>query len=178
MTKFNDGEDIHIYQEKYVEAKATEGNPVHIVQDFESEAKADILDHEADKAEDRELAAKLEQLSDIPFAEDPSIPEMDEFFGEIYGKPDQNDRANETDDIVLLKAYKELIAIIAREEERPIDRQHLRIGDSDKIQEAADILNEILTWEPSDEEIKSASDGKTLEEMHSEARREKEIRNG
>ena len=79
MTKFNDGEDIHIYQEKYVEAKATEGNPVHIVQDFESEAKADILDHEADKAEDRELAAKLEQLSDIPFAEDPSIPEMDEF---------------------------------------------------------------------------------------------------
>jgi len=175
MTKFSDGAEIHIYQEEYMKAKAAEGRPVYIVQDFESEAKADILDHEADKAEDRELAAKIEELSDIPFAEDPSIPEMDEFFGEIYGNPDDKD---ETDDIVLLKAYKELIAIIAREEERPIDRQHLRIGDSDKIQEAADILNEILTWEPSDEEIKSASDGKTLEEMHSEARREKEIRNG
>ena len=143
--------------------------------DYESEAKADILDHEADKAEDRELAAKLEQLSDIPFAEDPSIPEMDEFFREVYDTPDGK---NETDDIVLLKAYNLLVGIIAREEGRPIDRQHLRIGDSDKIQEAADILNEILTWEPSDEEIKSASDGKTLEEMHSEARREKEIRNG
>lgn len=143
--------------------------------DYESEAKADILDHEADKAEDRELAAKLEQLSDIPFAEDPSIPEMDEFFREVYDTPDDKD---ETDDIVLLKAYNLLVGIIAREEGRPIDRQHLRIGDSDKIQEAADILNEILTWEPSDEEIKSASDGKTLEEMHSEARREREIRNG
>ena len=113
MTKFNDGEDIHIYQEKYVEAKATEGNPVHIVQDFESEAKADILDHEADKAEDRELAAKIQELSDIPFAEDPSIPEMDAFFGEIYGTPDDKD---ETDDIVLLKAYNLLVGIIAREE--------------------------------------------------------------
>ena len=143
--------------------------------DYESEAKADILDHEADKAEDRALAAKLEQLSDIPFAEDPSIPEMDEFFREVYDTPDDKD---DTDDIVLLKAYNLLVGIIAREEGRPIDRQHLRIGDSDKIQEAADILNEILTWEPSDEEIKSASDGKTLEEMHSEARREKEIRNG
>lgn len=143
--------------------------------DYESVAKADILDHEADKAEDRELAAKLEQLSDIPFAEDPSIPEMDEFFREVYDTPDDKD---ETDDIVLLKAYNLLVGIIAREEGRPIDRQHLRIGDSDKIQEAADILNEILTWEPSDEEIKSASDGKTLEEMHSEARREREIRNG
>ena len=143
--------------------------------DYESDSKADILDHEADKAEDRELAAKLQELSDIPFAEDPSIPEMDEFFNEVYGiRDDQPD----TDDIVLLKAYKELIAIISREEERPIDRRHLRIGDSDKIQEAADILNEILTWEPTDEEIKSASDGKTLEEMHSEARREREIRNG
>ena len=143
--------------------------------DYESDSKADILDHEADKAEDRELAAKLEQLSDIPFAEDPSIPEMDEFFREVYDTPDDKD---ETDDIVLLKAYNLLVGIIAREEGRPIDRQHLRIGDSDKIQEAADILNGILTWEPSDEEIKSASDGKTLEEMHSEARREKEIRNG
>ena len=142
--------------------------------DYEAEAKADILDHEADKAEDLELAAKIQELSDIPFAEDPSIPEMDEFFNEVYGiRDDQPD----TDDIVLLKAYNLLVGIIAREEGRPINRQHLRIGDSDKIQEAADILNEILTWEPSDEEIKSASDGKTLEEMHSEARREKEIRN-
>tara|TARA_B100000131_G_scaffold50076_1_gene44717 strand:+ start:2442 stop:2969 length:528 start_codon:yes stop_codon:yes gene_type:complete len=175
MTKFSDGAEIHIYQEAYMKAKAAEGRPVHIVQDFESEAKADILDHEADKAEDRELAAKLQELSDLPFTEDPSISEQTEFFNEVYGIRDDEP---DTDDIVLLKAYKELIAIISREEERPIDRRHLRIGDSDKIQEAADILNEILTWEPTDEEIKAASDGKTLEEMHSEARREREIRNG